>query len=499
MFESAELGHEVAKKAYEREVPKLRAALLDTQMAVLEKAEFPIILLSGGVDGGGKGEVVNLLLEWMDPRHIQVHALGPPTDEEQSRPPMWRVWRALPPKGKAGVFFGSWYTTPIVDRVYRRSSSSDLTRSLAEITRFERMLADEGALVVKLWLHLSRKAQRRRLEQLESSPATAWRVSAQDWRNHKRYDRFREVSERALRETSTAEAPWNVVEATDRRFRDLTVGRLLLAAMTRRLQLGRRARAKTIRAAPPPPKAIDARNVVAELDLSLSLDERAYDKHLPRLQGRLNAASRHARFREEHACVVVFEGNDAAGKGGAIRRVTSALDARRYDVVPVAAPTEEERAQPYLWRFWRHVPRRGHFTFFDRSWYGRVLVERVEGFAPEADWMRAYREIVDFEESLARSGVVVVKLWLAISRDEQLARFKLREKTAYKRFKITEEDWRNRDKWAAYERAVCDMVDRTSTSVAPWHLIEANDKRWARVRIMRTVAEAIEGAIERAK
>ena len=163
--------------------------------------------------------------------------------------------------------------------------------------------------------------------------------------------------------------------------------------------------------------------------------------------------------------------------------------------MPIAAPTEEERAQPYLWRFWRHVPRKGHFAIFDRSWYGRVLVERVEGFAAEPDWMRAYREIVDFEASLTRFGVVVVKFWLAISKEEQLVRFRAREKVAFKRFKITSDDWRNRKKWEAYEDAVCDMVDRTSVESARWRLVEANDKRWARVKILETVCEAIEGVL----
>lgn len=492
MFESAELGHRVDKKDYEREVPKLREALLDAQMRVLERAEFPIVLLSGGVDGGGKGEVVNLLLEWMDPRHIQVHAMGEPTDEELSRPPMWRFWRVLPPKGKTGVFFGSWYTAPIVDRVYERIHGSEITRSLASITRFERMLVDEGALVVKFWMHLSKKAQKQRFKELEKSPGTAWRVTDQDWERHRRYDRFREVSEHALRETSTSEAPWNVVEATDRRYRNLTVGRVLLEMLQRRLA----GRHKTpVRGAPPPPPPIDARNVLEEMDLSKSLSDAQYDKRLPKAQGALNALSRRKRFLEKNACVVVFEGADAAGKGGAIRRVTAAVDARRYNVVPIAAPTEEERAQPYLWRFWRAVPRRGHFTLFDRSWYGRVLVERVEGFAAEADWMRAYREIVDFEEALVRAGVVVVKFWLQIDKQEQLRRFREREKTGYKRFKITAEDWRNREKWQAYERAVCDMVDRTSTSPAPWHLVEANDKKWARVKIVQTIADSIEAAL----
>ncbi|HEY8041897.1 MAG TPA: polyphosphate:AMP phosphotransferase [Polyangiaceae bacterium] len=492
MFESAELGHSVDKRDFEKEETKLRSALLDAQMQVMERGDFPVIMLSGGVDGGGKGDVVNLLLEWMDPRHVQVHAMGPPTDTELSRPPMWRFWQALPPKGKTGIFFGSWYTEPIVDRVYRRTDGAEMTRRLDEITRFERMLVDEGALIVKVWLHLSKKAQVKRFEKLEESPATAWRVNKQDWENHERYDRFRHVSERALRETSTAEAPWTVVEATDPRYRNLTVGRTLLEAMQKRLE---RKRPTPVRAAPPSPPPIDARNLLRELDLTRSLSDAQYGKRLPQLQARLNALSRDKRFRDR-ACVLVFEGNDAAGKGGTIRRVTRALDARRYDVVPIAAPTEEERAQPYLWRFWRRLPREGHFAIFDRSWYGRVLVERVEGFAAEADWMRAYREIVDFEEAQVRFGIVVVKFWLSISKDEQLKRFREREKTAFKRFKITKEDWRNRKRWDDYERAVCEMVDRTSTDLAPWHLIEANDKKWGRVKVLEAACEAIEKAMK---
>jgi polyphosphate:AMP phosphotransferase len=404
---------------------------------------------------------------------------------------MYRFWRRLPPKGKTGVFLGSWYTAPIMGRVYGQVGGSEMTRTLAEISRFERMLADEGAVIVKLWLHLSKKAQRRRFDKLESNPASAWRVTAQDWKDHKRYDRFREVTERALRETSTAEAPWTVIEATDSRYRNLTVGRTLLDAMNKRLAAGKRP--AIVRAAPPPAVHIDSRDVIEELDLSLRLSEAQYEKRLGKLQARLHALAYGKGFRDR-SCVMVFEGNDAAGKGGAVRRVTRALDARLYDVVPIAAPTEEERAQPYLWRFWRHLPRHGRFVIFDRSWYGRVLVERVEGFAAEPDWMRAYREIVDFEESLVRSGVVVVKYWLAISPEEQLKRFHAREKTPFKRFKITPDDWRNRKKWDAYQRAVCDMVDRTSTEPAPWHLVEANDKKWARVKVLETACEALERA-----
>jgi polyphosphate:AMP phosphotransferase len=492
MFESAELGHRVDKRDYEKQLLKLRANLLDTQMRVLDRADFSVILLSAGVDGGGKGDVVNLLLEWMDARHIQVHAMGDPTDEERAHPPTWRFWRSLPPKGQTGIFFGAWHTEPIVDRVYGRIGAAELTRSLSEISRFERMLVDEGALIVKIWLHLTKAAQRARFEQLESSRATAWRVTKQDWKNHACYDRFRKISERALRETSTAEAPWTVIEANDVRYRNLTVGRCLLDAMNQRLERGKRT--PIVRAAPPPEAPIDARNVVEELDLTKSTSERQYERKLPMLQARLNALSRHKRFRDI-AVVLVFEGNDAAGKGGAIRRVTRALDARQYQVMQVAAPTDEERAQPYLWRFWRRVPSLGHFTLFDRSWYGRVLVERVEGLAAAPDWMRAYREIVDFEESLVRFGIVVVKFWLAIGKEEQLARFRAREKTPFKRYKITGDDWRNRKKWDAYEQAVSDMVDRTSTDLSRWHLVEANDKKWARVKVMETICASIERAL----
>jgi AMP-polyphosphate phosphotransferase len=494
MFESAELGHVVGKAQYDREVPRLRAALLEAQLRVLDRAEFPVILLSAGVDGAGRGDVVNLLLEWMDPRHIRAHAMGDPSEEERAHPPMWRFWRALAPSGRMAVFFGSWYTAPIAERVRGTMHGAELTRSLLEITRFERMLVDEGALVVKVWLHLTKKNQRKRFEHLGASPATAWRVTKEDWKNHERYNRLREVCEQVLTETSTAEAPWTVVEATDPHSRNLTVARTLLTAMESRLKAGKRR--ALVRAAPPPLPPVDSRDVVTELDLRKSLTQAAYKRRLPKLQGRLNALARHKRF-DRIGVVALFEGVDAAGKGGAIRRVTRGLDARRYEVVPIAAPSEEERAHPYLWRFWRHVPRRGRFALFDRSWYGRVLVERVDGLAAEPDWMRAYREIVDFEEALTRFGLVVVKFWLAVSKKEQLARFRARERTAFKRYKLTAEDWRNRRKWDAYERAVCDMVDRTSTERAPWHLIEAEDKKWARVRVLETLCGSIEEALEK--
>jgi polyphosphate:AMP phosphotransferase len=496
MFESASLHHKVDKAAFRRQAPKLREALLNAQFDLGAQRRFPVLVLIAGVEGAGKGETVNLLNEWMDPRHIEVSGFAAPSDEERERPEMWRFWRALPPKGRIGVFFGAWHTLPIVERVSGELTEAEFSQHIAEILRFERMLSDEGVLLLKYWFHLSKEQQRRRLELLEKDPRTRWRVTPLDWKLYKKYDKFAKVCEPFLRKTSTGEAPWIVVSGADPRYRALTVGRHLLEALTERLT--ERPAKRLPDRTPPLPAPVDGLNVLRALELDRPLSKKDYDRELERWQGRLNLLSRDPRFREI-SVVAVFEGNDAAGKGGAIRRITGALDARRYRTVPVAAPSEEERAQPYLWRFWRHLPRRGFVTIFDRSWYGRVLVERVEGYCAEPDWMRAYTEINDFEQQLVRHGVVVAKFWLAISAEEQMKRFKEREKTSFKRFKITAEDWRNRRKWGAYERAVCDMVDRTSTGIAPWTLVEANNKHYARVKVLRTLVEAVERALDRVK
>lgn len=493
MFESAELGHKLSKSQYRRIEPGLRADLLDAQYDLLKDGRFPVIVLLSGVRGAGKGETVNLLNEWMDPRHIHTHAFDEPTDEERERPYMWRFWRALPPKGRIGMLFGSWYTAPIIDRVFKRNHADDLVRSVEEINHFERMLADEGALILKFWFHLSARQQEKRLKTLESDPDTRWRVTQRDWDFFKQYDRFYRISEETLRQTSSAHAPWQVIEGSDPEYRAVAVGRTLLDAMRKRLQTAER-RAPRPRAAPivEPP---DHLHVLQRMNLDLKLDKKVYERKLEKLHRRLALATRHKRFRQ-HSFVCAFEGVDAAGKGGAIRRVTAALDARLYHTIPTAAPSDEERAQPYLWRFWRHLPRHGKFTIYDRSWYGRVLVERVEGFCGEADWLRAYSEINDFEEQLARSGSVVLKFWLQISKSEQLRRFRQREKTRFKRFKITPDDWRNREKWDAYQIAASDMIERTSTPQAPWVLVESNDKYHARIKVLTTLTDAIEKALD---
>jgi polyphosphate:AMP phosphotransferase len=329
-----------------------------------------------------------------------------------------------------------------------------------------------------------------RYRQLRDHPETAWRVSASSRARLGQYDAVRKVAAHVLRLSSTAEAPWIILDGSDDNYRKLAVGRALRDALAQR-------------AGHPPPRiphaaplqtGHDRRNVLSTLDLSLELSDRKYERELARLQGRLAGLMRHRRFAR-HSLVLAFEGMDAAGKGGAIRRVSAALDPRIFQIVPVAAPSDEERAQPWLWRFWRRVPGKGRVTIFDRSWYGRVLVERIEGFCSEADWLRAYAEICDFEHELVEAGAIVLKFWLQIDKAEQLRRFREREQTSWKQFKITQEDWRNRGKWAQYQEAAVDMIDRTGTGRAPWITIEANDKRHARIKILRSICEAVEHAM----
>jgi polyphosphate:AMP phosphotransferase len=495
MFESAEIGRSIDKDTFDKQLPELREALLAAQYQLKEQGNLAVLVLINGIEGAGKGETIKLLNEWMDARLIQVDTFDQQTDEELARPPAWRYWRQLPPKGRTAIFFGNWYSQMFQGRVHGLFKDAQLDQYIDDTLALERMLSDEGVLIFKFWFHLSRQQMKARLKSLRDDPLHSWRISPLDWQQSKTYDKFVKVGERVLRRTSRDYAPWYVVEGVDANYRNLTVARTLLDGL--QAALAHNAKPQPQPHAAPLIANLDQRSLLDSLDMRQALSKEHYNQQLAQEQARLSSLMRDKRMRR-HALVAVFEGNDAAGKGGAIRRVIGALDPRQYRIVPVAAPTEEERVQPYLWRFWRHIPARGKFTLFDRSWYGRVLVERVEGFCTPADWLRAYGEINDFEEQLTDSGVVLVKFWLSIDQKTQLKRFKEREQIPFKRFKITEEDWRNREKWPLYRDAVGDMVDRTSTEIAPWTLVEANDKRFARIKVLRTINEALEAAFANA-
>jgi polyphosphate:AMP phosphotransferase len=492
----------MSKQAFKAQVLLVREELLDVQQQ-LRQAPFPVLLLFSGVEAAGKSETMNLLHEWMDPRWLHTHAYGAPSDEERERPDHWRFWRDLPPKGQIGILMNAWYAGPIDQRAHGHIDQTQFRRELARIARLEQLLTDDGALVLKFMMQLDRETQQARLKALERDPLTRWRVTAEQWRQARLYDRIVAAEAAAVALTDASQAPWIVVDGRDERQRSLMVARMIRDRVGRRLDelaLARPPRrvnavAPVLRRAPPSAPARAGSTKLKSLDMSRTAEKGRYETGLAQAQGRLNLLQRKAR-RKGISTIAVFEGWDAAGKGGAIRRITAALDAREYKVIPVAAPTDEERAQHYLWRFWRHLSRAGRISIFDRSWYGRVLVERVEGFAREDEWRRAYAEINDFERALVDHGVVIVKFWVHITKDEQLRRFEERERLAHKRWKLTDEDWRNRKRWKAYERAVDEMVARTSLPAAPWTLVEGNDKNYARLKILRAMADRLARAVE---
>lgn len=494
MFEVAELGNKISKQELKEKIPDLRTGLLQMQQALLN-ADFPVLILISGVDGAGKGDTLNLLNEWMDPRYLRAFSFGPKSDEERERPDYWRFWRALPGKGRIGLYVGSWYSDPIAHRVHKDINDAELDSELQRIKAFEKTLVDEGALIIKFWLHLSKDSQKSRLKKLEKDPQTAWRVTKQDKKHLKLYDRFRSIAEKVLRETSTGESPWIIVEGADDNYRSLTVGQYVLDRINQRLAREQARIDSCVDDSDDNPIIPRSDTLLGTLDLSKALVKKDYKRELTFYQHKLGRMAREAHARKISS-IIVMEGWDAGGKGGLIRRIVPALDARSYQIIPIAAPTDEERAHHYLWRFWRHIPRGGSVTVYDRSWYGRVLVERVEGFASSDQWMRAYAEINDFEEQLTSHKNILMKYWVHIDQDEQLRRFKEREKIPWKQYKITEEDYRNREKWEAYEHAVADMVERTSTEFAPWYLIEGNDKKYARVKGIKIFCEQMEKALD---
>jgi len=492
MFETLEVGKHLTPGDFNSLQKRLRDRLLEAQLDLAER-DYPVIIVVAGLDGAGKGSLAQQLNEWMDPRWIETNTFWEHSDEEESRPYFWRFWRRLPPRGSIGIFLGSWYTRPAQAAVNHEMETEEFTLYCKQIESFERMLTDDGALVIKLWLHISQDTQQQRLEKDSPHRRPAPRGSDRPYELRGKYQRTLEVSEQLILATDSGHSPWRLIEAQDRYYRDITAGELILEALEYR--------ATRAQEAPPPHVPATERitgrqpTVLDKVDLTLNIDPEQYDEQLELFQGQLRDLAWQA-YQQKRSVVAVFEGWDAAGKGSAIRRVTRAIDPRLFRLVQFAAPTDEERAHHYLWRFWRQLQRDGRCTFYDRSWYGRVLVERVEQYASPAEWQRAYNEINRFEKQLVEHGNIVLKFWIHISEDEQEKRFRSREKAPHKQHKITDEDWRNREKWHEYELAVDQMVSHTSTAHAPWTLVSGNHKPYARIQILQTFCQAIGEALE---
>jgi len=494
MLELVDLNKRLSKEIYKELFPKLEVRMGELQRAAKD-AGIPVVIVFEGWDASGKGTIINRLAQSLDPRGFAVHSIKPANETEQRFPWLWRFWNRLPPAGRIAIFARSWYMRVLDECVEQTASPDEVREAYEDILQFERQLTDSGVLIVKFWLHIDRKEQRQRQKQLRQDPTTAWTVGEAEVRQNRNYDQWLVSVETMLERTLTAKAPWTVVEATQDHFACTKVFETMIDALEEEVDHRRQHPPAPRQPMPKPePSPTQEHSILDRTDLSLSVPRDQYERKLKALQTRLRQLA-HQLYQARVPAVIVYCGWDAAGKGGNIRRLTGSLDPRGYQVIPIAAPTEEEKSHHYLWRFWRRLPKSGHIAIFDRSWYGRVMVERVEGFCTEDEWKRAYREINEFECELAEYGTVLVKFWLHVDSDEQLRRFRAREQTPEKNWKITDEDWRNREKWEQYKVAVTDMLRRTSTTYAPWTILEANDKLHARIKALETVAAALEAGL----
>ncbi|NJK50965.1 polyphosphate:AMP phosphotransferase [Candidatus Gracilibacteria bacterium] len=494
MLNALDLDLVLDRDSYKSQIEDLMRQLRSLQKACWDK-KLPVIIVLEGWAAAGKGALVKKTINYMDPRGFAVHPIFSPSSEELYYPFLWRFWQKLPPKGSLAFFYHSWYTHVLEDRLFERVSESQVPFLMQDINAFERQLIDNGAAIAKFWIHLGRKELKNRLKKYAADELDSWRVRPEDWQQEKRYKEYSALAEAMLAYTSTGAAPWTLVEGNCERWARVKVLSQLVATITQaldRLQIS----PAEIPAIQPQEQLLPTEpDFLNKVDLSLGLDKEEYKQRLREAQVEL----RKLQLKIHQAKIpvlIIFEGWDAAGKGGAIKRLTDILDPRSYKVYAFAAPTDEEMRHHYLWRFWQKIPGGGTINIFDRTWYGRVLVERIEGFAKENEWRRAYQEINEFEAQLTNAGYVLVKFWMHISPDEQLKRFEERQHNPFKLYKLTEEDWRNHDKWNLYAVAVNQAIARTSTPAAPWTVVAGDNKYYARVKVIETAIEAIKAQLK---
>ena len=492
MLDQIDVNKTVDKETYRAARENLGAELGKLQRELKEE-KIPVMIVFDGLDAAGKGLQINRMIQALDPRGYEVYAAREATEDEVMRPFLWRYWTKTPEAGKIAIYDRSWYHRVTVERFEDEPDERELAEAFKDINSFERQLTDGGAVIIKFFLLISKKEQKKRFKKLKDSRETRWRVSAGDEARNEHYGRYLAYNEEMLEKTDTDFAPWTIVEAEDKDYAALkilieTVRQFKEALEAKRAAAGKKT-AEITELAPL------KNGVLSGVDLAKTMDRETYKKEMDRLKKRLEFLHSEI-YRLRIPVVLCFEGWDAAGKGGAIRRLTSHLDPRGYKVVPTASPNDLEKAHHYLWRFWNQMPKAGHIAIFDRTWYGRVMVERIEGFCTGEEWRRAYGEINEMEAHMANFGAVILKFWIHIDKEEQLKRFNERQENPEKQWKITDEDWRNREKWDAYETAVDEMLVRTSTTYAPWIVVEGNSKYYARVKILSAVADALETRIK---
>lgn len=472
---------------------RLKAARekLAGQQTLIKEHKLPVLVLVEGWGTAGKGSVIGQMIRNIDPRFFKVAPMDQPTEEEKRKPFLCRYFTKIPEAGKFMFLDSGWMDEVTRNRVHGEMDQKTYEQRIDSIRRFERQLTDNGYLVMKFFCHISEKEQKKRIEDLVEEIDTRWRVSENDKWQNKHYEKCLEVFDRYMEDTNNPSAPWYVIDAKSKKWAELQALEILTQGIEIALQ-------NQSLAVPLLQNVFPLEKVpkLSEIPLeNKSLSDEEYKEQLTKLQNHLKEL--HNRlYRKKVPVVMVYEGWDAAGKGGNIKRITEALDPRGFEVQPIASPEPHEKARHYLWRFWMRLPKTGHIAIFDRSWYGRVMVERLEGFCSENDWKRAYNEMNEFEKELHDWGAVIIKFWVQIDKDTQLARFTDRQNTPEKQWKITDEDWRNREKWDEYEVAVNEMIQKTSTTFAPWHILESVDKKYARIKALKIVIEELEKVLK---
>ena len=460
--------------------------LYDLQMKIKEH-KLPVLVLFEGWSAAGKGSIIGKVIKNIDPRFFKVATMSAPSAEEIRRPFLYRYMKQIPEEGKFTFLDSGWLEQTAKEVLEGSMSGESYEKRTESIRRFERQLTDNGYLVLKFFMQIDKDEQKKRMKKLLDSHDTSWRVSDFDTWQHEHYKKCEKVFDRCLKDTNLPTSPWYIIDAGNRKWAELQVMETLVNNIDVALQNQKHS-------VPIPQNVFPLVNMpgLSEIELKgKTVEDEKYRQELKELQAHLGEL--HNRlYRKRVPVIITYEGWDAAGKGGNIKRVAGALDPRGYEVHPIASPEPHEKARHYLWRFWTRLPKDGHIAIFDRTWYGRVMVERLEGFCSENDWKRAYNEINEFEKELHDWGAVIIKFWVQIDKETQLERFTERQNNPEKQWKITDEDWRNREKWDQYETAVNEMLKKTSTSYAPWHILESVDKKYARIKALKIIIKELE-------
>lgn len=469
---------------------RAREKLYELQMKIKEH-KLPVFVLFEGWGAAGKGSTIGKVIKNIDPRFFKVATMSAPSQEELRRPFLYRYMKEIPEAGKFAFLDSGWMEQTVKDCLDDRLNEDRYAERIDSIKRFERQLTDNGYLVLKLFMHIDHEEQTRRIKKLLDEKDTRWRVSAFDKWQNEHYKKCRKIFDRYMTDTNLSAAPWYIIDAADKKWAELQVLEIMIGGIETAMQ-------NSAHSVPILQNVFPLVKMPKLAEISLddkSIEEAEYKSQLKQLQGRLGEL--HNRiYRKRVPVIIAYEGWDAAGKGGNIKRITEALDPRGFEVFPIASPEPHEKARHYLWRFWTRLPKDGHVAVFDRTWYGRVMVERLEGFCSENDWRRAYNEMNEFEKELSDWGAVIIKFWVQIDKDTQLQRFTDRQNNPEKQWKITDEDWRNREKWDDYEKAVNEMLQKTSTAYAPWHILESVDKKYARIKALKIVIKELEKAVK---